>query len=223
MSLLLIVIGFVVAFFVLRWAGRFYFAEPRRSDVFAIAVVAAYAFGLLWPFLYRHVVAPGPDSVAAGVVAPAAAPAGPPPVVKAVSAKCRASGTVTPSTRSLGNLDVIGEIAAGVPVARTTGFTLLRSGTLALEGWAADAGTKTPALAACLMIDGKVQPQAIATYGMSRPDVATAYHSDAMTGTGFLLTLDAKALAPGNHAIAIAVVTSSGVSALASKGTVVVQ
>ena len=171
-----------------------------------------------------------------GPVVPAAAPsaAAPPvaaapaaaPVVAAinVSAQCKKVVAVASTTPGgLGNLDVIGETVAGVPAARQTGFTLSRTGTLVLEGWAADAAKKKPGLAACMMIDGKIARQAIAKYGISRPDVGTAYHTDAMNGTGFLLTLDAKTLKPGNHAIGVAVVTPSGATALVSKGTVVVQ
>jgi hypothetical protein len=106
--------------------------------------------------------------------------------------------------------------------ARTTGFTIDKDGAVMVQGWAADGTTKTAAVAACLLVDGKVVPAATATYGTARPDVATAYSLPAMGATGFMLTFGTSGLARGKHAISVAGVTTRGATALSSVDTVVV-
>ncbi len=120
----------------------------------------------------------------------------------------------TLSGTALGSVDQVGTSAGGKVTPQPAGFMLPHNGALGVVGWVADGATKTPATGACLIIDGVVRSDASVTYGNLRPDVATAYNTQAMTATGYLVTLPAKALSAGTHAVSVASITTAGAAAL---------
>jgi hypothetical protein len=215
---LALIIVVIAGFFALRWIGRIYLTGKWRAEAVAAATMLAFVLGVVSPFSGRHLWA-----IAVSAPVAAAAPAAPPAVGSDVTADCAKVRAVAPAGPDvLGNLDVIGDMVSGRPEARTTGFTIDKDGAVMVQGWAADGTTKTAAVAACLLVDGKVVPAATATYGTARPDVATAYSLPAMGATGFMLTFGTSGLARGKHAISVAGVTTRGATALSSVDTVVV-
>jgi hypothetical protein len=114
------------------------------------------------------------------------------------------------AVKGFGNLDGVGQLQAGKSEPEANGFVADRAGTIALGGWVADLPNKTPALAACLVIDGKLEPRAFALYGIGRPDVAASLHGDGLLPTGFNLTLPVSDLRRGFHRVSVAVVLASG-------------
>lgn len=89
--------------------------------------------------------------------------------------------------------------ASGEPVA--DGATIDARTTLVLTGWAADVTAAHPLTAVCLIVDGAFARAQRASYGIERPDVATAYNLPAIAGSGFEIRLESGALARGTHAI----------------------
>jgi len=204
----------VIAFFALRFVGRRFFHEPRRAAAFAASVVVAFLVGMAWPF-----------SGLRGGSLPAAPTGAPARYLAAhdVTAPCE-SAHFSGAVKALGNIDAFGALQDGKPVPAPSGFVAGRGVTLWLNGWAADVPGKVPAQAACIVIDGKLQPGASAQYGNPRPDVATAYKVDALTSTGFTVTIPVSALHRGLHHVTVAVVLPSGeTDALPSSWTVSVH
>lgn len=201
----------VVGFIALRWIGQRFFHEPRRAAVFAASVVVAFAVGTAWPFSGLR--GGAPTAPAAPPVAPVAVAPG-----RDVGQICQSAHLV--DAKALGSLDVVGDVIAGKPEQRPDAFVIDRAGTLLVSGWVADVDGKTAATAACLVIDGKIDPHASAIYGVARPDVGAAYKTDALVPTGYSLTLPVRDLPRGVHRVTVAVVPSSGVTAaLLSKAT----
>lgn len=210
-SVLFLLLWIVVGFFALRWlAGRF-FKERYRADVFALAVAVAFAAGVLGPFNVHRGEAPAPAAPPVAVNVP---PPQPPHDAKST---CQAVKGV--SGTALGSVDVVGIADVGKADQQPNGFALPRNASLGVVGWVADAASKTPSIAACLLIDGDVRSDATAVYGNPRPDVATAYNAPAMTATGYFLSLPAKSLKPGTHSIKVVSVTAGGASALTTSVT----
>jgi hypothetical protein len=208
-SMLFLLLWIVVGFFALRWIAQRFFTERYRSDVFALAVVVAFAAGVLGPFEHRG--APAPAAPAVAPVAANVPPAQPPHDVQAACKAVRSlSGT------AMGSVDVVGIANDGKVAQQPNGFALARGASLGVVGWVGDAANKTPATGACLMIDGAVRPDAMVVYGNLRPDVATAYNTQAMAPTGYMLTLPAKSLKAGTHAVSVASVTANGAAALST-------
>jgi hypothetical protein len=215
---LALIVVVIAGFFALRWIGRRYLTGRWRADGVAAATMLAFVLGVVSPLSGRHL-----WNAAVGAPGAAAAPAAPAAAGSDVAADCAKVTTVAPAGPAvLGNLDVIGDMVSGHPEARTTGFTIDKDGTVMVQGWAADGTTKTAAVVACLLVDGKVASAATGTYGTARPDVATAYSLPAMGATGFMLTFGTSGLARGKHAIGVAGVTTGGATALSSVDTVVV-
>lgn len=211
-SVLFLLLWIVVGFFALRWLGQRFFKERYRADVFALAVAVAFAAGALGPFGVRRVEAP-PAAVPPPVAANVPAPQPPQNVMKVCKLVRKLAGS------ALGSVDSVGTAKDDKVDQQRNGFLLDRKASLGVTGWVADAPTKTPATAACLIIDGVVRPDAIAVYGNLRPDVATAYNTQAMAATGYLLTLPARVLKSGVHTVSVASVTASGAAALPSSAT----
>jgi hypothetical protein len=202
-----LLLAIVIVFLILRWAGRSYFTGTYRADVFALAVVIAFAIGVFGPF-WRH----GESTPSAPPVALATASIPPPPPPRDVVAAC--ASLPKPVGKAVGYLDVIGAVNAGKLTIESNGFSLPRGSELEVVGWASDAVAKIPAKAACLTIDGVVRHDATASYGEARPDVATAFGVPVLAGTGYQLGLPAAALKPGTHAIGVVVLSAHGAATL---------
>lgn len=197
----------VVAFALLRRIAQRLVRESRRAAVFAAVVVLALGAG-------AYAASSGHGGSAA-------------PSERAVQAKYASAHDVVASCRrarlsraveGLGNLDGVAQVRAGTAEPEHDGFVADRSGTLALAGWVADLANKAPAQAACLVVDGRLDPRAAALYGIGRMDVAAAFHADGLVPTGFNLTLPVADLRRGSHRVGVAVVLASGQTAMLPSG-----
>jgi hypothetical protein len=187
-----------IGFFVLRYLGqRFYFHEPRRADVAALAVVLAFVLGAYWPLSVRF----GSDNVAAPpAAAPAPAPA--PGRVQNVSSNCKATALqVQPP--GYGHIDSL-STSPGVPTDIPGGASIRGASFYVARGWVVDAGRSVPAKAACLVVDGHVEPKALSYYGYDRPDVAAGLHTPGLARSGFEILFRRDALTDGKHHIQVA-------------------
>jgi hypothetical protein len=101
-----------------------------------------------------------------------------------------------------GNLDTIVPDAGGATIAN--GGVISASAAYWVEGWAADAGPGRPAIAACLVVDGRLVSGARADYAVARPDVAAANHRSELVATGYEVEIAPRLLTPGSHRIRIA-------------------
>jgi hypothetical protein len=205
---LILLLVIVVVFFILRWVGRNYFTGSYRADVFALAVVIAFAIGVFGPFGRSGGASQATPPVAS---APTAA-IPPPPPPHDVAAIC--ASVTKPVGKGAGYIDVIGAVNEGKLTIESDGFSLPRRAGLEVVGWASDGSTKIPAEAACLTIDHVVRHDATAIYGQNRPDVAAAFQAPVLAGTGYQVGLPATALKPGMHTIGIVVLTARGAGTL---------
>ena len=188
----------VLAFFGLRAVARRYFHQVRRADVVAAFIIVAFGVGAAHGLSGR---AEAPPAVAPVAALPAAA--------TGVSPRCadqpRSSGTGT------GSVDIVGEMEKSGPEAQPDRFVIDPGALLYVSGWAANADARGPAVTVCLLVDGVMQSKAVTSYGIFRPDVATAYNNGALGHTGFTLTLPARSIpARGIHRIAIEIVSTNG-------------
>ncbi len=88
----------------------------------------------------------------------------------------------------------------------TGSSTISNSGSVLVQGWAADAQQGSPVSSVQVLIDGTTA--GTATLGLSRPDVAASYGKPAYGLSGWSFTLPASGLAPGSH-VATALATDS--------------
>lgn len=201
----------VAGFALFRWAAGRFFRESGRAATLSASVVLAILAGMALPF--SGVRSGSPATASAVDQALFAAPHD----VATICRRAHFSG----ATKPLGNIDAIGDLQDGRPAARANGFVADRAGRVWLGGWAADLPGKDSARAACLVIDGKLDPRAWAEYGIARSDVVSAYKVDAFVSTGFSLMLPVSDLRSGVHHVSAAVVLASGeTDALPSSWTV---
>ena len=90
-------------------------------------------------------------------------------------------------------------------------------GTVYVSGWAWSEPTKKPCAAVALVGRGTAYP---ARYGYARPDVATYFHADALTRSGYLATLRASALGTGTHRLAVVCVVDERATSTRSTFTI---
>lgn len=209
-TLLFLALWIVVAFFALRFVGMRYFHEPRRADVAALAVAVAFAAGTLWPFSARSGSQPAPNVQPLAVATSAAAQPAPaaevlgsitPPGTHDVSASCRSAKGSFRSTTD-GSIDEVrkdareGEIVAD-------GGRLDHMAQYIVQGWAAEPAAVRPALAACLLVDGKVDSHSKPYFGTARPDLGTGFHHDELVPSGYVIVIPAGSLAQGKHRLEV--------------------
>ena len=206
MKIFFILSWVVIVFLALRYVGRRFF-EERRAVVFAASVAVAFLAGMAWTIWG------GSSPSSADLQAPYLA-------AHDVTGQCDSahfSGAVKP----LGNIDGMGDLQAGQMVSEANGFVAGSGAMVWAAGWAANVPGKVPAQAACIVIDGKLRPDASGEYGSGRPDVATATQTDALTLTGFRVITPVSGLRPGMHHVTVAVVLPSGeADALPSSWTI---
>jgi hypothetical protein len=75
-----------------------------------------------------------------------------------------------------------------------------------LLGWAVDAATGKPAGGVVLLVDRKLEVPT--RYGVSRPDVAAAFHEPSWSNSGFEVLLGERALPKGHHTLSIAILSN---------------
>jgi hypothetical protein len=76
---------------------------------------------------------------------------------------------------------------------------------LLINGWCLDQHAKSPAAGVDILIDGQAYA---ASYGLSRPDVAAYFNSVECSNTGYSLTVPARLIQPGEHRLAIRIISS---------------
>jgi hypothetical protein len=79
-----------------------------------------------------------------------------------------------------------------------------------IVGWCADPQSREPGSELIATIDRTRRIDVSSGYRIARPDVATYYASSALLRTGFSVEISAATLGRGDHALAMAVVTSDG-------------
>jgi hypothetical protein len=215
-TLLFLTLWIIVAFFVLRYAGRRYFHEPRRADAAAAGIAVAFALGTLWPYAAR----PGRPPVSAPVPAAAtAAPAaqtvdapvlgnGKPPGTHDVSAMCR-SARGPFGTGVDGSIDYLRPDAAHSTLVASGGSVDGKAQYL-VEGWAAEAAAGRPALWVCLVIDGKIEARARVYFGVPRADLVSSFHHDELAPSGYTIAIGPRLLSRGTHLIQVVAKTAGG-------------
>ncbi len=205
-----------VAFFILRLLGRRYFHEPGRADAVALSVALAFALGVLWPYSAR-VGAPAPATAQHPIAAPQVSAAAVtaanavqplrPPHARNTSAACRSVKTWFPNPN--GAIDtVFAWERPGEPV--VDGDKMDRRDHYSIQGWAIDRAGDHPASGVCLVVDGKVDARARVYYGISRPDVAAAFHHKQLVFSGYRIDLSPNSLASGSHLIQVAARSANG-------------
>ena len=117
----------------------------------------------------------------------------------------RQTATVTVST----NNPPFGYLEQAVNQANGTS-TIPQSGTLYVNGWAADQEDKAPVAKVQVKIDGTVVGNA--TLGQARPDVASALGSSAYTNSGWTFSYNIGSMAPGTHTVTVVATDSNGAS-----------
>jgi hypothetical protein len=187
----------VIAFFAVQYAARRMLHEPRRARTVTLGVAAAFAAGELLlvaggrgPLIF-------PSAVATTVLPLV-------PALRDVSASCTSRGT--PAARGVGALDSLTD--AYSRAVEKNGRVETR-GIYNLNGWAADRTMSGPAVAACLVVDGRIAP-ARSMLGIVRPDVATAMAKKELAPSGFAVVFDAKTLRRGRHTLQVAARSNDG-------------
>ncbi|MBI4055128.1 MAG: Ig-like domain-containing protein [Elusimicrobia bacterium] len=90
--------------------------------------------------------------------------------------------------------------------------TILRGGTLIVEGWAADPDSSpgAPVAKVEIRLNGAVVGEG--TLGISRPDIAQKNNRPDYTNSGFKFSYDTKNLQPGDYAVVAIAFDSKGAS-----------
>ncbi|MDQ2783983.1 MAG: hypothetical protein M3Y58_03150 [Chloroflexota bacterium] len=128
------------------------------------------------------------------------APVLPPPTI-AVDALLKASGATTYSLDSLNDTSFATPPPMPIRIPNGTAITV--------RGWAVDVPNSAAAGGVILSVD---TTNYVATYGVDRPDVATALGNAAYTKSGFTMIFPANTLASGRHTIAIKILTKDHTS-----------
>jgi hypothetical protein len=84
--------------------------------------------------------------------------------------------------------------------------TVSQNDSVYVSGWAADYTDGSPLANLKVYVDGQLEGPA--TTGISRPDVASAYHLSSFANSGFQATFSASSLSVGSHAITVVAVDS---------------
>ena len=205
-NLLFVALWCCLGFFAVRHLANRYFHEPRRADTAAFCVVLAFAIGALWPFSSRLGFSPATNTVVAAA-SNRANTAQLNPVARNVSAQCN-SVTGLPLEAGFGSVD---ELETHSNKAMPDGSRLAFGVPYMLRGWAADVSHESPALAVCLVVDGRVTRGAKSLYGAARPDVAAVSHIPALLPTGFRITIVPRLLVRGRHELEVATLSQHGI------------
>jgi hypothetical protein len=181
----------LLAFEVIRSLVRLVGLDRRIAVLTAVAVAVAYALGATGPLVLTDT--GGATSSPAVVAAPATAPrvvACPRDAVVSTHAATGHIDTATVGDEPAVTSPATADVPAGVD--------------LHLTGWASLASG--PGMALCVIEDGRAVT-GIATYGVFRPDVATATNVSANSGAGFAIAIKPPA---GRHVLMIGVVELDG-------------
>lgn len=185
-----------VAYVVLSRMGKLFFHGPRRAEIAAVAMLMTFAFG--------YGVGHGSASRGADTSVTAQQPHAPMSTVSKVhdvSGEC--DPKLAPQPGGDGNVDVLLKALVAAPVAWDE--PLDRSSSYSVIGWGLSRSKTDVALAACLVIDGRIATGIKSLYGGARPDVAAARKSDADTYSGFVLVIPPNYLSAGPHTLQVAV------------------
>jgi len=198
---LLPIVLLALAFVAIRQLGMLFFSGAGRADVAAAFIVIAFGLGLL-------VGGRKAPQAADGVAAPAQAPlaAAIAPQSRDVSKEC--VGDRPPLGGGVGNIDAISMPPAAAPIPWEQ--QLERTSAYAVVGWGVARSKSEPAVAACLVIDGRTVTGVVSHYGTPRPDVATMLKADALRDSGFQIDVPANFLRAGTHSLQIAVKSPDG-------------
>ena len=159
-----------------------------------------------------HGSAPGENAApAASAVAPAAVVAPPKPPVPASTATLALAGPDTLSAATLGDVcSIDGVSGVGVTPAGKA-FTISKANGVEIKGWAITADKRDPGKIE-VVLKGKQVYGGAATTGQPRPDIAKAYGGAVLDHAGFLVHVDANAVAAGTYDVLILEPSSTPVS-----------
>jgi hypothetical protein len=138
---------------------------------------------------------------AARLVPPAAAP-----TLRDVSASCH--GSMPQRVNSNGTVELAVDAS---PFSAVPDGTALQAGTgYRVAGWAIDPNGERLLSGVCLYVDGKLARYGKTLYGSPRPDIASAFKTDGVTASGYLIEIPARSLSPGRHELSVVTLTASG-------------
>jgi hypothetical protein len=104
----------------------------------------------------------------------------------------------------VGNLETAADSSTGQPSISQS------SGTLYVNGWAADYQSNSGVASVSILVDGA--PFSAATTGISRPDVAAYYNDPGWANAGFDLYSSVSGLSQGNHTVTAVATDTLGLS-----------
>jgi hypothetical protein len=202
----------IARFLFIRYTGNAVAANAAALAILAAFVIGSLAHPFRFPAAATSVaIAPtdAPPAQADATSAPdSAVPTQDATKLQDVTSRCRAAGAAK-KYDGVGAIDVFQ--ADGQPAIRATdGVQLDRSHRYDLDGWAAARDSKSPARAACLVVDGHPLAKVADLYGVMRADVANALGSPALGQSGFRIEIPQAALAPGAHTLRVAVLEADG-------------
>ena len=98
------------------------------------------------------------------------------------------------------------------------GSTFSRSGSLYVQGWAADTASGAPVQTVTVFVDG-ISVGAV-TLGSARPDVASAYNRSDYTNSGWICQTPPSTLTVGQHSVTATATGPSGTGPLMGTKTI---
>ena len=211
----LFLVFLVTRYLILRYNG-----SSTSVNIAGFAILASFVVGSIArtfslpinsPNTTPAAITPAPSIAPAPAAVVTESPDAPKP--RDVSIACRTAPR-SPTPGGVGAFDALAT-NDGPPVQVTKQGSLEKIRAYAAFGWAADKSKQSPASAACVLVDGRVDFKAATTYGLFRPDVAAAYNAPALAQSGFKIVLARGQLAAGHHILTIAVKSADGTFAVA--------
>jgi hypothetical protein len=202
--LALLIVFCTVRFIVVRFSG-----STLLANLLGVTVVLAFVIGsLVRPFGWETATMATSNVPASAEPSSATPPtAAPilPSTVRNVTGKCGRL-SVKPNVGGIGSFDVLAEGADGTN-ALGQGVSVGRNREYVALGWGVDDDRENPAIAVCLLVDGKVALRATSLYGTVRPDVAQVLNAPGLGNAGFKIIIPPDSLSAGAHTLSVAVLS----------------
>ena len=211
--MVLSIVILLICFYVGRFIAMRFPGSTLVANILAAAIVVAFVIGsLVRPFGGQTATVASVDTPAATAAPAASAVTTPAPTtsvapvrVRDVSGECR-HPLASPNAGGIGSFDVLAAGANGT-AAIAQGASIARHREYVALGWGVDDDRQNPAVAVCLLIDGKVAVRAKSLYGAVRPDVAQALNAPGLGEAGFSILIPPDSLSAGAHTLAVAILS----------------
>ena len=208
--MVLSIVILLICFYVGRFIAMRFPGSTLVANILAAAIVVAFVIGsLVRPFGGQTATVASVDTPAATVQPAAATPAPAtsvaPARIRDVSGEC-SHLPAAPNAGGIGSFDVLAAGTNGT-TAIAQGASMGRNQEYVALGWGADDDRQSPAVAVCLLVDGKVALRAKSLYGAVRPDVAQALNAPGLGDAGFKILIPPGSLPAGAHTLAVAILS----------------